>query len=178
MAYTDIFKQTIFYTKLNIDINKLQKNIKKLKKQYISNEGGDQFDIKCTDKNFIKTIEKFANEYCNVLNCGNVQLDNIWLNVNRKKDSNSIHDHPSSIISGVFYIKAPKNSGKLIFTNDALIRFFPLKIKQYNPNNSQTWFFTPEENYLYLFPSWLKHEVSTHYSNKERISLAFNFKGI
>ena len=31
--YQDIFKQTIFYTSLNLDLNKLQLNIKKINKQ-------------------------------------------------------------------------------------------------------------------------------------------------
>ena len=81
-------------------------------------------------------------------------------------------------MSGVFYIKVPKDSGKLVFTNDALIRFFPLKVNNFNSNNSQVWRFEPEESMLYLFPAWLKHEVTPNSSNEDRISIAFNFGGI
>ena len=86
------------------------------------------------------------------------------------------HDHPNSVISGVFYIKVPKNSGELIFNNENLIRFYPLRIKEYNKYNSQIWKFQPKENTLYLFPSWIKHMVSSNLTNEERISLAFNFR--
>jgi uncharacterized protein (TIGR02466 family) len=174
--YQDIFKQTIFYTSLNLDLNKLQLNIKKINKQHRSNESGDQFNVKCIDNNFIKTLEHYANEYCNFLSFEKVKLQNMWLNINRKKDLNSIHDHPDSVLSGIFYIKTPEKSGKLIFINDFFIRFFPIKVKEYNPNNSEIWSFIPKENYLYIFPSWLKHEVKPNLSEEERISLAFNFK--
>ena len=177
MQWIDIFKQTIFYTKLDLDLKRLQKNLIKTNKNYLSNLGGDQFQINCKDKEFIKVIEEYANEYCKLLDCQKVKLSNMWLNINKKGNSNTLHDHPHSIVSGVFYIKVPKDSGKLVFTNDALIRFFPLKVNNFNSNNSQVWRFEPEESMLYLFPAWLKHEVTPNSSNEDRVSIAFNFGG-
>jgi|TARA_R100001530_G_scaffold127717_2_gene97028 uncharacterized protein (TIGR02466 family) len=175
MNYLDIFKQTIFYTQLELDLKRLEKNLIKTNKNYLSNLGGDQFQVTCKDNNFNAIIEEYANDYCKLLDCQKVKLAAMWLNINRKGNSNTVHDHPESVLSGVFYIKVPKDSGDLVFTNDALLRFFPLRVNNYNSNNSQVWKFIPQEGMLYLFPSWLKHEVTPNNSNKERISIAFNF---
>lgn len=103
-------------------------------------------------------------------------LDNIWININRHKDSNLSHTHPFSKISGVFYVNAPKNSGDLIFKNPSKIDTYLLKeqIYSYNEYNSQEWAIPPEENVLYLFPSWIEHRVGINLSDKERISISFN----
>lgn len=103
-------------------------------------------------------------------------LDNIWININRYKDSNLFHTHPFSKISGVFYINVPKNCGDLIFKNPYQIDTYLLKhkIHSYNQYNSQEWHITPEENVLYLFPSWIEHRVGINLSNEERISISFN----
>ena len=175
MNYLDIFKQTIFYTKLDLDLKRLEKNLIKTDKNYLSNLGGDQFQVNCKDNSFNKIIEEYANDYCQLLDCQKVKLSAMWLNINRKGNSNTGHDHPESVLSGAFYIKVPKDSGDLVFTNDFLLRFFPLKVNNYNPNNSQVWKVIPEESMLYLFPAWLKHEVTPNNSNKDRVSIGFNF---
>ena len=172
MNEIDIFCQKILYKEYSFDLSKLLINIIKKEKKHVSNIGGDQFSVFVNDKNFLNVLEKEANKLADIIGCEKVFLDNIWLNVNKNKDYNVLHDHPNSVISGIFYIKVPKNSGELIFSNENLIRFYPLKIK----DNSQIWKFEPKENTLYLFPSWIKHMVSSNFTNKERISLAFNFR--
>tara|TARA_Y100001973_G_C5164000_1_gene315065 strand:+ start:727 stop:1281 length:555 start_codon:yes stop_codon:yes gene_type:complete len=103
-------------------------------------------------------------------------LDNIWININRYKDSNLSHTHPFSKISGVFYIHAPKNSGDLIFKNPYTISNYLLnnEIHSHNEYNSQEWNIPPKENVLLLFPSWIEHRVGINLSNEERISISFN----
>lgn len=111
----------------------------------------------------------------------NLQIDNIWCNINGYKDSNLMHHHPFSVLSGVFYTKVPKNSGDIAFLNDSPIDDYihdSMK-NNFNNNNAKTWVFPPEENVMYIFPSWLKHVVNQNLSNDKRISFSFNtiFKG-
>ena len=40
-------------------------------------------------------------------------LGNMWANINPPGGYNAPHIHPNSLFSGVYYVKAPKNSGKL-----------------------------------------------------------------
>ena len=40
-------------------------------------------------------------------------LGNMWANINPPGGMNRAHQHPNSLWSGVYYIKAPKNSGDL-----------------------------------------------------------------
>ena len=176
MNEVDIFCQKILYKEYSFDLSKLLINIIKKEKKQVSNIGGDQFSVFVNYKNFLNVLEEEANKLAKIIGCEKVFLDNIWLNVNRNKDYNMLHDHPNSVVSGIFYVKVPENSGELIFSNENLIRFYPLKIKEYNKYNSQIWKFEPKENTLYLFPSWIKHMVSSNFTNEERISLAFNFR--
>ena len=40
-------------------------------------------------------------------------LGNMWANINPPGGYNAPHIHPNSLFSGVYYVKAPKDSGKL-----------------------------------------------------------------
>ena len=42
-------------------------------------------------------------------------MGNMWANINPPGGMNRPHLHPNSHFSGVYYIKAPQNSGKLVF---------------------------------------------------------------
>lgn len=107
----------------------------------------------------------------------NFFLDNIWMNINSTHAYNEIHIHPNSLLSGVFYVKVPKNSGRIVFVNPNFsISSFLWKtsIKKLNGFNSQKWKIDPKENMLLIFPSWLHHYVEPNDSNENRISISFN----
>jgi len=182
----DIFKQFVAKLKLNEDLKKIIKfsfEIEKEKKgRFLSNKGGFQSgDLNLKEpilNSLIKKIELNSNflfnDYLKIKH--QLSLDNIWININRYKDFNIPHVHSFSKLSGVFYVKIPNNSGKLSFINDFPIENFinPLNIIEYNQYTSSVWSFEPEENMLYLFPSWLKHYVNPNLSKQERISISFN----
>jgi len=108
-----------------------------------------------------------------------IQLNNMWFNINKPGATNKLHNHPQSIISGVYYLKVPKDSGNIIFYNPAselMSSYLPNSfVNSYDRYNANSWSITPKENYLILFPSWLRHEVSKNDSKKDRISIAFNY---
>jgi uncharacterized protein (TIGR02466 family) len=46
-----------------------------------------------------------------------VNITTCWAIVNGKLASNSVHNHPNSILSGVYYLKAPENCGGIFFSD-------------------------------------------------------------
>jgi uncharacterized protein (TIGR02466 family) len=185
MELIETFKDFVFKTKLNENLKNLIKFSKKIKKQKgrtISNIGGFQSnDLDLNNpvlQSLTNEIIKIANIVSKeVLNLNRqLSLKNMWLNINYYKDYNELHDHPFSILSGVFYIKTSNNCGNIKFFRDTNIAtYVPINlISNYNNYNSTTMKFVPKENILYLFPSWTKHLVEPNLSKEERISISFN----
>lgn len=100
----------------------------------------------------------------------------MWVNINKNSDFNFMHNHApynGSVLSGVFYVKSPKNSGNINFFDPRYFVTNALDMQYYNDGNVY-WFFEPEENMMLLFPSWLHHSVDINQSQEDRISIAFN----
>ena len=149
---------------------------------YHSNHGGFHSEIfKEPKKPFAELWEAISDEcrkfhYALGLN-GQVELTNFWFNINWTSNSTTPHDHPYSVLSGVFYVKAHEKCGDLTFHNhNRLVEwcFPPPTIEQRNATNSSNISFTPETNMLYVFPSWVLHSVASNMSDKPRISVSFN----
>lgn len=105
------------------------------------------------------------------------KIDPIWININEKYHYNMIHEHPRSLLAGVFYVKAPKDSGDLVFVNPITTMQHYIdqtRIEKYNPFNSYSWAIEPADNTLVMFPSWVPHFTLPNSSNEDRISIAFN----
>jgi uncharacterized protein (TIGR02466 family) len=106
----------------------------------------------------------------------------MWININNYKDTNLVHNHPGSEISGVYYVKVPENSGCIVFRHPAsseLNHYYyntmNLGEREWDSYTASHWEMPVTERVLYLFPSWLNHYVSpSHNKTEERISLAFN----
>jgi uncharacterized protein (TIGR02466 family) len=105
-------------------------------------------------------------------------LGNMWANINPPGGMNRAHQHPNSLWSGVYYVKAPKNSGHLKIddprSSAAMVR--PNQKKGELP--SRLWretHYEPIAGRCIMFPSWLMHCVDPNQSNDIRISVSFNF---
>ena len=190
MSYTlDIFKFQLYCEKLNFDTDSLSNlcfELQNKNKDYgriSSNLGGwqsdDLFDAYTIISNLRKLIYNHIDIYSKNFKLNKkLKLDNLWININGYKDLNLPHIHPNNILSGVFYVKVPKNSGKIRFENpclDLMESVYQNSIIEYNSINSATWSLEPDENLLILFPSFLKHSVLPNMNKKEkRISISFN----
>ena len=65
---------------------------------------------------FFAEMEKQSNNFVKELEIYQKgKIKNLWININGYKDCNRRHYHPESIISGVFYVKAPDKSSILRF---------------------------------------------------------------
>ena len=109
---------------------------------------------------------------------GTVTLRDIWININPPGYMALSHLHPHCFMSGVYYVKVPKDSGSIYFTNSNTVDYdWNPKMFEHPTSNSiccDTWDFIPKENSLYLFPSWARHGVYSNLSKEDRISISFN----
>jgi len=99
----------------------------------------------------------------------------IWANANGKYAYNNVHNHPNSLLSGVYYVKVEGDCGDLLF-------FDPRKqasmtqpeFSERTQINSSIQSISPEAGTLIIFPSWLDHSVNQNLSDADRISMSFN----
>ena len=105
-------------------------------------------------------------------------LGNMWANINPPRGMNRAHQHPNSLWSGVYYIKAPKNCGYLKIddprSSAAMVRPKQKKGKL-PPRLFRETHYEPIAGRCIMFPSWLMHCVDPNESNDIRISVSFNF---
>ncbi len=108
-----------------------------------------------------------------------VDIENLWFNVNGINNTNSVHTHDNSFVSGVFYLKARPGQGNINFYksfNQDFIVASQAAIDHYTPLNAACMTFTPETKKLIMFPGWLPHGVERNEIDEERISISFNVK--
>ncbi len=130
-------------------------------------------------KNFIKFILPAIEQVMTDMNWEkqqqSININSMWAIINTKGAANYQHQHSNSTISGAYYVRAPKNSGDIIFYDPrpAPVYTYP---KAVNPNllNAQVNGISPKEGALVLFPSYLDHSVNENLSNEERIVISFN----
>jgi len=96
-----------------------------------------------------------------------------WANFTEKGQYHHKHAHPNSIISGVFYPQADRESDKIYFYKDGYERI-KLPAGEYNPYNSESWWYETGTGDLIIFPSNLTHMVQTKQGDGTRISISFN----
>jgi uncharacterized protein (TIGR02466 family) len=99
-----------------------------------------------------------------------------WINHSEVGEEHHVHAHPNSIVSGVFYFDADPTVDKITFVK-TITKDIDIMPVQYNPFNSNTWYYSVDIGQLVLFPSTLKHTVESVLPSpkrKTRISLSFN----
>ena len=123
----------------------------------------------------------FNAESMNFQKCkGSLNIYEIWINILRHGDYNIPHNHPNCDISGNFYLNGldPK---KKVHNSDGTLLF--LKNTDHNyvldnniANEGSSIQIIPNENLGVLFRSYKRHVVLPHFTNDDRIGVAFNSK--
>jgi uncharacterized protein (TIGR02466 family) len=105
------------------------------------------------------------------------KLDSLWVNLLKGGGHHSAHIHPHSVISGTFYVEAPKNSGAIRFEDPRLAMMMASPPRRADAPEELRSFFTvePRPGLLLLWESWLRHEVLPGKAKAERLSISFNF---
>jgi uncharacterized protein (TIGR02466 family) len=103
----------------------------------------------------------------------NLCITQSWVNYTNPGQFHHKHAHSNSLISGVFYIQASKETDKLHFFYEPYqqIKIIPKEVNMYN---AESWWLTAVTGALYLFPSSLAHMVEQVKGEDSRISLSFN----
>ncbi len=105
------------------------------------------------------------------------KINNMWAIINTGGSANLRHQHGNSTISGAYYVRAPLDSGDIVFYDPrpAPVYHHP---NTSSPNllNAQVNSVNPKEGALVLFPSYLDHSVNENISKDERIVISFNIR--
>ena len=99
----------------------------------------------------------------------------LWANVSGKHAYNNVHNHPNSLLSGVYYVQAEPESGDLSLLDPRKQAWvIQPDFSERNQMNSPVQFIVPEAGILIIFPAWLEHGVNQNLGNADRVSIAFN----
>ena len=152
--------------------------IEKNKSVRKSNRGGWQSDLYKPEGEFEPLIKQIT-EFCKhlPLNIKEITIPQLWVNVNKRNDWNLIHQHGTYHLAGTYYVKVPKDSGRIVFRdprpaaigNKFMVdRFDKGEFKNVNIM----------EGLLAIWPSYLDHFVEPSNSDEERISISFDIVAI
>jgi len=105
------------------------------------------------------------------------RLDSLWANLLKSGGHHSGHIHPHSLISGTFYVEAPKGSGAIRFEDPRLPLMMAAPQRRPDAPQEAQPFVTidPRPGLLLMWESWLRHEVLPGTGRGERLSISFNF---
>jgi uncharacterized protein (TIGR02466 family) len=106
-----------------------------------------------------------------------LQMADCWVNVMPRQTVHALHLHPLSVVSGTYYLMAPRGCARLRFEDPRLDRFMgaPPKSAPCRPENRQQVAYDVAAGQVILFESWLRHEVAANPSALERVSVSFNY---
>jgi len=129
----------------------------------------------------VKEITRHAKDYYEFAKVdAEPKLLNLWVNVNRKHNYNSLHTHPHSFLSGTLYVKVPSgDAGNFVLHRDGKFKDYLDFVAPSDPEFYHYYSIKPEPNKILLFPSYMQHSVESNLTEDQddaRISLAFNFK--
>ena len=122
-------------------------------------------------------IDKFTRELDFNLEGRTLNLEDIWINILAEGGNHPAHLHPNSVISGTIYISMPPKTSAIRFEDPRLSMMMaaPSRLADAKEYLKPFIYINPLVGEILLWESWLRHEVPTNMSPKERISISFNY---
>jgi uncharacterized protein (TIGR02466 family) len=119
----------------------------------------------------------FAKDLAFDLGRGRLTLDSLWVNVLKPGAGHSGHIHPHSVISGTAYVATPKGASALKLEDPRLplMMAAPPRLADAAEEARAFVYLTPEPGTLFMWESWLRHEVPANQAKTDRISISFNY---
>lgn len=142
-------------------------------------------DLPTRDPRFAELVRRlnrhvatFAEECAFDLGGRRLRLDSLWVNVLKSGGVHSAHIHPHSIVSGTVYVAVPPGSGALKLEDPRLPMMMAAPPRRPDaPEELRTFVSAePKPGSLFLWESWLRHEVVPGTARGERISISFNYR--
>ena len=108
---------------------------------------------------------------------GRLALDSLWVSVLKPGAAHSSHIHPLAVISGTVHVAAPPGSGGLRLEDPRLPLMMAAPPARADGPEEARRFVTlaPAPGALFLWESWLRHEVLPNRAKTERVSVSFNY---
>jgi len=163
------------------------KGVKWSQKNYIG--GYSSYASMCqlhlTSPNFAeleRRLTRHVRQFVNKLNWDlmgrQIKMTTCWANSMGPGTYHTLHVHPGSVISGVYYVEVPPGASGFKIEDPRMTQLMAAPPRKSTAPAS-------EQNYmllknragdLTLFESWLRHEVPPHRSVKPRLSISFNYE--
>ena len=123
-------------------------------------------------------VAAFASDCAFDLGGRRLKLDSLWVNVLKPGGAHSGHIHPHSAVSGTVYVAVPPGSGVLKLEDPRLPMMMAAPPRRAEaPDDLRTFVYAePKPGSLFLWESWLRHEVVPGTAKGERISISFNYR--
>ena len=140
--------------------------------------GGWQSDIGMHNKEVFKPLGKETAKiiYTIFPKSKGINILDMWSCINFKNSFNTPHDHMGAAdISGAYYLKVPKDSGEIYFTDPRPSSSSSFYLRSVVDKGSKR-IIKPFEGLLLLWPSFLIHGTFPNLSNDTRIMVSFNLK--
>tara|TARA_B100001027_G_C16165319_1_gene284476 strand:- start:133 stop:708 length:576 start_codon:yes stop_codon:yes gene_type:complete len=105
----------------------------------------------------------------------NLEIQNIWININTPGAYNTLHNHAGSVLSGVYYVKSDPSQGNIMFERNDGAEYFLPPMEKPNYFTSTATTYKAMTGAIYVFPGWLKHSVQPNLTKDDRLSISFNY---
>jgi uncharacterized protein (TIGR02466 family) len=123
-------------------------------------------------------VAAFAKECAFDLGGRKLKLDSLWVNLLKPGGTHSGHIHPHSVVSGTLYIAVPPGSGALKLEDPRLpmLMAAPTRLPDAPQDLAPFVYAEPQIGTIFLWESWLRHEVMPNAAKSERLSISFNYR--
>jgi uncharacterized protein (TIGR02466 family) len=140
-------------------------------------------DFNVLDHENLSTVKKIINSHLldyqhNV--CGieiqQFYITDSWIAVTPPGGKHIVHNHPNSLLSGVFYFSVPDQSSINFYVESQIFKNFKFcfDYTKLTAHNRQTIKVPVQQSDIVIFPSWVNHSVDVNTSDRERIIIGFN----
>lgn len=119
----------------------------------------------------------FAEALAFDLGGGRLRLDSLWVNILKPGAAHSGHIHPHSVLSGTYYVATPPGASALRLEDPRLPLMMAAPPRRPEaPETARAFvYLQPDAGALYLWESWLRHEVPANGAKTPRVSVSFNY---
>lgn len=124
-----------------------------------------------------KHAKAFADELAFDLQGGKLRMDSLWVNILKPGAAHSGHVHPHSVLSGTVYLATPPGASALRLEDPRLPLMMAAPPRRPDaPEAAQTFvYLQPQPGTIYMWESWLRHEVPVNRAKTPRVSVSFNY---
>ena len=108
---------------------------------------------------------------------GKLGLDSLWVSVLERGGVHAAHIHPHSVISGTYYVTVPEGAGGLRLEDPRLPMMMAAPPRRADATEALKTFVTvaPSAGQVFMWESWLRHEVLPGRTREPRVSISFNY---